>query len=346
MSFIKTSRVFSPVVIFHENSNHHKQHEAKIDVYKEKIVKMMERNAKLWASKDDFMLNNEHDLNVSPSTSTTSTTSTSSCDSIETIDHPNQYSETYHHDHTKLHYSPPSSAFQPVDDHYHHYTPYEKRASSSLSLATDIYLSKTTSTALTLSSPPSTPPSLVSPISPTSTLSSSTTSTNTTTATSTQKKRRRGNLPKDVTEFLKQWLVQHKKHPYPSEKEKMELAHRTGLTVNQISNWFINARRRILQPMLESEGLQANLLSYNNHHYPSSSNNNNNSNNHTNTNNDHPMNRKPSLNTVDQKKRRQLDIYTYQGFHESYQDDTRKWAFRRTKLPNYEMEDHYAVATR
>ncbi|OAD72245.1 Homeodomain-like DNA binding domain-containing transcription factor, partial [Phycomyces blakesleeanus NRRL 1555(-)] len=58
------------------------------------------------------------------------------------------------------------------------------------------------------------------------------------------KKRRRGNLPKEVTEFLKTWLVRHKKHPYPTEKEKLELAYRTGLTVNQISNWFINARRR------------------------------------------------------------------------------------------------------
>ncbi|KAI9014505.1 Homeodomain-like protein [Phycomyces nitens] len=69
------------------------------------------------------------------------------------------------------------------------------------------------------------------------------------------KKRRRGNLPKEVTEFLKTWLVRHKKHPYPTEKEKLELAYRTGLTVNQISNWFINARRRILQPMLESENM-------------------------------------------------------------------------------------------
>ncbi|OAC97653.1 Homeodomain-like DNA binding domain-containing transcription factor, partial [Mucor lusitanicus CBS 277.49] len=57
-------------------------------------------------------------------------------------------------------------------------------------------------------------------------------------------KRRRGNLPKEVTEFLRKWLIQHKKHPYPAEKEKADLARHTGLTVNQISNWFINARRR------------------------------------------------------------------------------------------------------
>lgn len=104
----------------------------------------------------------------------------------------------------------------------------------------------------------------------------------TTNTTTTQKKRRRGNLPKEVTEFLKGWLVDHKKHPYPSEKEKIQLANRTGLTVNQISNWFINARRRILQPMLESESINAQLMAYSE--------------------------------MAMEKKRRQLDIYAYQGF--------------------------------
>lgn len=66
-------------------------------------------------------------------------------------------------------------------------------------------------------------------------------------------KRRRGNLPKTVTIVLRDWLVQHKKHPYPTEDEKLALAKQTKLTMNQISNWFINARRRILQPMLNSE---------------------------------------------------------------------------------------------
>lgn len=70
------------------------------------------------------------------------------------------------------------------------------------------------------------------------------------------RKRRRGNLPKEVTEFLKHWLILHKEHPYPTEREKQALADETGLMVNQISNWFINARRRILQPLLESENRQ------------------------------------------------------------------------------------------
>ncbi|KAI9493862.1 hypothetical protein BDB00DRAFT_871879 [Zychaea mexicana] len=72
-------------------------------------------------------------------------------------------------------------------------------------------------------------------------------------------KRRRGNLPKAVTAILREWLSRHKKHPYPTEDEKATLARQTNLTLNQISNWFINARRRILQPMLQKER-QARML--------------------------------------------------------------------------------------
>lgn len=57
-------------------------------------------------------------------------------------------------------------------------------------------------------------------------------------------KRKRGNLPKHVTDVLRQWFEEHENHPYPTEEEKQMLIHRTGLLMSQISNWFINARRR------------------------------------------------------------------------------------------------------
>ncbi|KAL1933103.1 hypothetical protein VTP01DRAFT_8781 [Rhizomucor pusillus] len=64
-----------------------------------------------------------------------------------------------------------------------------------------------------------------------------------------ENRKRRGNLPKPVTAILKSWLVENCTNPYPTEEEKNWLKQETGLTLNQISNWFINARRRIL-PMI------------------------------------------------------------------------------------------------
>ncbi|KAI7896469.1 uncharacterized protein EV154DRAFT_240121 [Mucor mucedo] len=69
---------------------------------------------------------------------------------------------------------------------------------------------------------------------------------------STNGRKRRGNLPKSVTAILKQWLIDHCRHPYPTEEEKRSLRIKTNLTLNQISNWFINARRRILPLILSS----------------------------------------------------------------------------------------------
>lgn len=91
-------------------------------------------------------------------------------------------------------------------------------------------------------------------------------------------KRRRGNLPKVVTDLLRQWFHEHIAHPYPTEEEKQRLMHETGLNMSQvclsshgrlqimaanngiqISNWFINARRRNL-PQLNKQAAAESAL--------------------------------------------------------------------------------------
>lgn len=54
--------------------------------------------------------------------------------------------------------------------------------------------------------------------------------------------RKRGKLPKPVTDYLKDWLHRHSDHPYPSEEEKKQLCNATGLSMSQVSNWMINVR--------------------------------------------------------------------------------------------------------
>lgn len=59
-------------------------------------------------------------------------------------------------------------------------------------------------------------------------------------------KNKRLNYPNKVVRVLKGWLERNILDPYPSEDQKEEFCEKTGLEMNQINNWFINARRRIL----------------------------------------------------------------------------------------------------
>ncbi|XP_023225218.1 homeobox protein Meis1-like isoform X3 [Centruroides vittatus] len=66
-----------------------------------------------------------------------------------------------------------------------------------------------------------------------------------------KRQKKRGIFPKVATNIMRAWLFQHLTHPYPSEDQKKQLAQDTGLTILQVNNWFINARRRIVQPMID-----------------------------------------------------------------------------------------------
>lgn len=68
---------------------------------------------------------------------------------------------------------------------------------------------------------------------------------------SIKRQKKRGIFPKAATNIMRAWLFQHLSHPYPSEEQKKQLATDTGLTILQVNNWFINARRRIVQPMID-----------------------------------------------------------------------------------------------
>ncbi|XP_074583988.1 BEL1-like homeodomain protein 9 [Curcuma longa] len=58
-------------------------------------------------------------------------------------------------------------------------------------------------------------------------------------------------LPERAVSVLRSWLFEHFLHPYPTDVDKQNLAKQTGLTRNQVSNWFINARVRLWKPMVE-----------------------------------------------------------------------------------------------
>lgn len=71
----------------------------------------------------------------------------------------------------------------------------------------------------------------------------------------TKLQNRRNNYPKKVTKFFKKWLSKNLHNPYPSELEKNYFSEKTGLDINQINNWFVNARRRIISKHFKYKNL-------------------------------------------------------------------------------------------
>jgi hypothetical protein len=61
-------------------------------------------------------------------------------------------------------------------------------------------------------------------------------------------------LPNETVEYLKAWMMspEHIAHPYPTESEKAQIMADTGLELKQLTNWFVNNRKRYWKPRVEA----------------------------------------------------------------------------------------------
>ncbi|XP_052027508.1 homeobox protein TGIF2LX [Apodemus sylvaticus] len=67
-----------------------------------------------------------------------------------------------------------------------------------------------------------------------------------------QKLRKGYLLPSESVKILRDWLYKHQLNAYPTEGDKQMLSKKTNLSYLQISNWFTNARRRLLPELLHN----------------------------------------------------------------------------------------------
>ena len=56
-------------------------------------------------------------------------------------------------------------------------------------------------------------------------------------------RRRRGNLPKQVTDILRAWFHEHLDHPYPTDEDKQMLMAKTNLSISQVSSFYRYSRQ-------------------------------------------------------------------------------------------------------
>lgn len=56
-----------------------------------------------------------------------------------------------------------------------------------------------------------------------------------------------------AVEYLKAWMMSpdHIEHPYPTEDEKVRIMKETNIELKQLTNWFVNNRKRYWKPKVE-----------------------------------------------------------------------------------------------
>ncbi|XP_064474920.1 homeobox protein Mohawk-like [Ornithodoros turicata] len=60
-----------------------------------------------------------------------------------------------------------------------------------------------------------------------------------------ERPRKKRHVLQSMARPLKKWLIRHRDKPYPTKAEKVALAMGSHMTLEQVSNWFANARRRL-----------------------------------------------------------------------------------------------------
>lgn len=66
--------------------------------------------------------------------------------------------------------------------------------------------------------------------------------------------RKSSSLPSETVDYLKAWMMspEHVAHPYPTEQEKAQIMAATGIELKQLTNWFVNNRKRYWKPRVEA----------------------------------------------------------------------------------------------
>jgi len=76
-------------------------------------------------------------------------------------------------------------------------------------------------------------------------------------------KKKSSSLPPETVEYLKAWMMspEHIQHPYPTEQEKSTIMEDTSIELKQLTNWFVNNRKRFWKPRVEASLNQSSPVS-------------------------------------------------------------------------------------